>query len=197
MRFYPVDGIDRGNDARRKRDLGKIKVAMEEYYNDNKCYPSGAILVSLNSQSVCNTSVPQFPGLNPWPCDPSTNMPYLVTVDSSSGCPKWFKVFAELRNKNDKDIPSNWSSSIIHVGDPSQTYSSLQVNYGVSSTNVNWYDNVVDQSCNSSICFSKFISSGQCQASDVSGCVSDGVHECYLGATGCLPQCQVSSCGLP
>ena len=36
----PIALVNRGRDARRKKDLARIKTAFEEYYNDKGCYPN-------------------------------------------------------------------------------------------------------------------------------------------------------------
>lgn len=192
----PVSLTNRGTDARRKKDLGRIKVSLEEYYNDNKCYPSGALLATLNSVSSCNTSVVGFSQLSPWPCDPGTKIPYFLTVDSSSPCPKWFKLLALLQNNKDNEIPTGWASGIKHVGDPnSVTYTNLEVNFGVSSTNINWNDEVLSVGCLGewAQCLIK-VGTNSCNGADDSGCVAVPGTRCYKGECN-KPECEVSSCG--
>ena len=186
---------NRAFDARRKKDIGRIKVALEEYYNDHLCYPSGSDLVAINSDTNCNRSIANF-SLNPWPCDPATKAHYKVSVGPGLSCPKWFKVFALLQNKKDSEIPANWDSQIQHVGDPSATFSNGEVNFGSSSGNVTWSERVLGPGCNPAICNSQFLN-GDCNSNNSGlggGCHQSETTRCYM-QTGCgNPECEVSSC---
>lgn len=87
--------IFKGNDARRKSDLHKISVAVEEYEKDHDCYP-------LPSLVVCGST-----GLQPYidkiPCDPITNASYYYE-HQDAGCPGWFRFYSDLENNSDQDI---------------------------------------------------------------------------------------------
>jgi len=125
----PVALVGRANDAKRKKDLGRIKIAFEEYANDNNnCYPRQAMLDGLSCGSAGFASW----GINSWPCDPSRREPYVMLTGDEVNCPKWYKIFAKLDNKNDKDIVAGGSGSYPGlIG-----LSGDGVNYGVSSGNV-------------------------------------------------------------
>ena len=150
----PVGLIGKANDANRKKDLGRIKVAFEEYFNDKGCYPSGALLTSLNNDSNCQSSVFR-PWLGTWPCDPVSRKHYYVevgvdsVVNNQMPCPHWFKVMTNLENKEDPIIPFGWySKSVTHnYGDSTTNLTINQVNNGVSSDNIRWYDDNFDVSC--------------------------------------------------
>src|SRR5690606_1314839 len=59
----------KARDARRKDDLEKIRVAFEDYYNDNQCYPAPETLTSCGSAQLS-------PYLQSVPCDPVDKQPY-------------------------------------------------------------------------------------------------------------------------
>lgn len=82
--------ITKGRDAERKADLEKIKLALEDYYNDNDCYPVATWLV------ICGASL--SPYLKEIPCDPQTGDPYeYLPVASCAG----YRVLTALENQND------------------------------------------------------------------------------------------------
>ncbi len=63
-------GTNRARDAQRKTDLKNIKLAFEDYYNDNQSYPPVETLSDCGGDSL-------KPYLKTVPCDPSTGEPYL------------------------------------------------------------------------------------------------------------------------
>lgn len=116
--IFNASGIqNKARDAQRKKDLNRIKVALEEYFNDNGSYPDG--ITGWNIRSNCGKSISSFSYLNPWPCDP-TGQPYKIIVGIK---PNRFMVGAMLEYKKDKDIING---------------TGLGVNYGVSSSNILW-----------------------------------------------------------
>lgn len=88
--------VFKGNDAKRKADINKIGIALEEYEKDNNCYP-------LPSLVVCK---PNNNGLTPYlnniPCDPITKTSYFYETDGNLSCPRWYRIYASL--ENDKDV---------------------------------------------------------------------------------------------
>jgi len=87
--------LGRSRDARRKADVEKIKIAFEEYYNDNGCYPPADILD--------NCEGPQLqPYLDKIPCDPFTGEPYLY-VPATNQC-SGYQLLTILEDNNDPDI---------------------------------------------------------------------------------------------
>lgn len=193
----PVAMIGKAKDARRKKDLNRIKVAFEEYFNDKDCYPTEAVLATLRLKSNCGSKTVFSPWLATWPCDPNGE-PYYVFTDGTS-CPRWFKLIVNLENESDGDIPEGWyeRTSSFLVGDG--TVQSDQVNYGTSSTNVFWYDRVMPVGCGGvgTGCFYR-TSGGNCNSSGVS-CVGSS---CYLqyrdpvggGIANCSELCRVDCC---
>jgi len=176
----PRSLTDRATDLARKKDLNKMRTAFEEYFNDKGKYPSFSDLNNWNVSGNCNKTVSEMSNyLNKWPCG-TGNTPYTIIVNTN-----WFKVVTNLGNKKDKDIPEGWY-------DGSRTYTTNfnknEVNYGVSSSNVLWYEGDISAACGS-ICL-KLNASGCNDAAGV-GCKSP--DNCYLG-TCSLVSCKVSSC---
>jgi len=88
--------IRKGNDAKRKADLDRIKVAVEEYEKDQNCYPQEVICTSGGTGLK--------PYLNVIPCDPRTHLSYDYEPDPSGVCAAWFRAYAKLENTADKSI---------------------------------------------------------------------------------------------
>jgi type II secretory pathway pseudopilin PulG len=104
----------KANDGKRKTDLHKIRIAIEEYEKDHDCYPLPALV-------VCNPGNGLVPYLSKIPCDPVTKVSYYYEYEDSS-CPKWFRVYSRLQNEKDID-------AINYIG-PGSAY-----NYYVESPN--------------------------------------------------------------
>jgi len=88
--------LSRGEDARRKADLAKLKVAFEDYYNDKNCYPPAALLQRCGSADLS-------PYVAKIPCDPRTKQPYPYYLDSTCG---WYALYTTLGDTNDPVIPT-------------------------------------------------------------------------------------------
>lgn len=86
--------IEKARDARRKSDLGKIKVVFEDYYNDNGCYPEQEILDDCGGAALA-------PRLNAVPCDPATGQPYVYVPESEC---KGYRIYASLEKGDDPVI---------------------------------------------------------------------------------------------
>lgn len=177
----PAAMIGRARDAQRKKDIGKIKVALEEYYNDRGCYPQQAVVEAIDCGSDSFN-----PWLSKWPCDP-TGGKYVIGMDDSD-CPKYYRVLTNLENKSDSDVPDGWYEKtwVAHYGDGLADRDT--VNFGVSSTNVKWYDELISPDCNTPW--------PQCYRLTSDGCTSwsGGPHADAYVHHDCLPQCRVSCC---
>jgi len=88
--------IGRARDSERKSDLEKIKVAFEDYYNDNECYPPAGVLSDCDGTSLS-------PYLSSIPCDPSSNDPYKYYALQGNNC-GGFRVLTSLYDKNDTAV---------------------------------------------------------------------------------------------
>lgn len=184
---------DQGFDARMKKDLQRIKVAFEEYYNDNGCYPTNDQISDwrLEDKSSCGTAISAFPQLRPWVCSPRGDPYQIATEDTDDDCPSWFKVYANLGNRHDGDIPEGWYDSA-HSFILSGGFSGEDYNYGVSSTNVRWYERVLPDECLGSVNCAYRAMDGNCNdASD--GCPNAFGSECFVDSN-CSANCAVKSC---
>lgn len=94
--WYFRGQIFKGNDAKRKGDLHKIQVAVEEYEKDNNCYP-------LPSLMVCDPGIGLKPYVPKIPCDPTTSASYFYEHEDST-CPGWYRIYTSLENEADPDI---------------------------------------------------------------------------------------------
>jgi prepilin-type N-terminal cleavage/methylation domain-containing protein len=114
--------IAKGRDSRRKADLNRIQNALEDYLNDNNCYPP---------ELDCGDSF--SPWLSTVPCDPISNTQsnyfYSVDTPTNPGCKKWYKIYAKLENYKDPVIEK--------VGCAAGCGPSDFYNYWVSSPNIN------------------------------------------------------------
>lgn len=179
MTINPIAMMQRATDARMKKDLSRIRVAFEEYRSDKKTFPNDLapdfLVTKLMTKTNCGTGV-FAPWLNSWPCDPH-GVPYQIMIDSG---PKrqWFKVLTKLDNKKDTDIPKGREQSTF--------------NYGVSSTNVLWYDlagcGLVYRE-DGQQCFGGAV--GYCGPTDNNGCFGE---RCFVDVD-CTDYCRVQCCG--
>ena len=92
-----IGQIAKGNDAKRKADLDRIKVATEEYEKDHNCYPPANLVVCENGGAGLK------PYLNLIPCDPVTHQSYAYEPGPGA-CGGWFRAYAKLQNTADKSI---------------------------------------------------------------------------------------------
>jgi Tfp pilus assembly protein PilE len=88
--------IPRAADAKRKGDIEKIKVAFEDYYNDNNCYPDPGVIENCGSEDFS-------PYLSTVPCDPSTKTPYFYEPKSTNKC-EGYRLLTILRYESDPEI---------------------------------------------------------------------------------------------
>lgn len=106
----------KGFDARRKSDLAKLKIALEDYYNDKRCYPTKALM------SRCGLTDLR-PYLDRVPCDPASKLPYGYVADAAC---TYYGIFTSLQDTNDPVIKQLNCSPTCAAG---KTY-----NYGVTNS---------------------------------------------------------------
>lgn len=87
--FKPWTQEAKARDARRKSDLQKLKSPLEDYYNDNDCYPVD--LQTLADEGYIS-EVPQ---------DPGTDEDYTYTSDPNCN---WYRIYVSLEFANDSEI---------------------------------------------------------------------------------------------
>ncbi len=191
--FNSAGVFNKARDARRKKDIGRIKVAFEEYYSDKGCYPSVGIGSSLMDQLNCGSRIVFNPWLSPWQCDPG-RIPYQIVVETPfpviiDNCSKWFKILTKLENQSDTDIPPGWNQG---AGWEYRTLggnsTAETANFGVSSPNVVWSDYRANPEC--AAYGGCYYQPGVEICNAIAGCVGPN---CYLGI--CKSSCLVSCCG--
>ena len=92
------NSIDKARDAERKKDLKKIKLAMEDYYNDHGEYPPDGSLNDCDGDSL-------MPYLKQIPCDPTSGEPYLyLTYPGGGDTSQGYRVLTKLDNKADPAV---------------------------------------------------------------------------------------------
>lgn len=91
--------LPKARDGRRKADLQEIKVSLEDYYNDNQCYPQNCALSGCAQE------------LNGYikgevPLDPGNDTPYIyVTYPNSQGVDcGGYRILTALEMSEDPDI---------------------------------------------------------------------------------------------
>jgi type II secretory pathway pseudopilin PulG len=184
--FVVINPVAKGRDSQRKKDLNRIKQAFEEYFNDKGYYPLD--VNNWNIKSNCHSSNINFSQyLSPWPCDPNGN-PYVIIAEKNK-----FRVMVNLENKKDEKIPKDWyvRTDLLLTG-----VTKNKVNYGVSSSNILWYENYISPDCDTNSCLKS--SSNGCDSAG-SGCGGDDNDDCFYKSIGgggdCLSKCQISCCG--
>lgn len=112
--------LAKGRDARRKADLNKLQKILEDYLNDENCYPDNL---------TCGVSF--TPYLSQVPCDPVNNIyyNYFYSYDDGLTCRKWYKIYSKLENTKDPIIE--------RMGCASGCGPSGNYNYWISSPNMN------------------------------------------------------------
>lgn len=112
--------IAKARDGRRKADLAKIQKALEDYMNDENCYPDNL---------DCGVSFEPY--LSTIPCDPINNAyyNYFYSYNGEETCKSWYKIYAKLENTKDPIIEK--------VGCAAGCGPSANYNYWVASPNMN------------------------------------------------------------
>jgi prepilin-type N-terminal cleavage/methylation domain-containing protein len=102
--------IFKGNDAKRKGDIHKIQLALEEYEKDHDCYPPSTLV-------SCNPGTGLVPYLNRVECDPATKTSYFYEPENET-CPSWYRIHANLENLQDADINNPGGTFNFYTGSP-------------------------------------------------------------------------------
>ncbi|KUK79548.1 MAG: Type II secretion system protein G [Microgenomates bacterium 39_7] len=94
VHINPLRERNRATDSRRKADLDRISIALEEFYSDNDCYPT---------LERFNLSGGLQPYLSETPRDPDTNKSYFYSPQDLD-CPQYYRIYANLRWQDDPVI---------------------------------------------------------------------------------------------
>jgi len=138
--FNPLEKRDRAVDSRRKSDLDRLAVALEDYYGDNNCYPDELLCTPADKSDDLK------PYLGTIPCDPATGESYYYEPEDVD-CPQYYRIYTDLKWEDDPQVAE--------VGCQYGCGPDYAYNYGVSSPNVslegasscsNWW------ACQSDVC---------------------------------------------
>lgn len=99
----PMFQLAKARDSRRKTDLKRISIALEDYAGDNPCYPS-----LIYQENECLPSGEIGPYLSKIPCDPLTGEQY--PYSSPDGCSQ-FALYAALELEN--TISYGWGNYVL------------------------------------------------------------------------------------
>ena len=116
--------VQKGNDAQRKRDLKEIKIAFEDYYSDQGCYPPADALSQCGGTNL-------NPYLKQIPCDP-LGQAYLYLPESGvtgSTC-GGYRILTQLQNTNDPSIEQVGCPG--GCGVPEEIEDPASYNYGIA-----------------------------------------------------------------
>ncbi len=98
---FILPSLNRGRDGRRKADLQRISIALEEYYNNKLSYPAAI--------SSCGKNTEISDVLNDVPCEVNTSIPYLYIAEPT-GCDAEavkcyaYRLLTDLSYDKDPDI---------------------------------------------------------------------------------------------
>jgi hypothetical protein len=127
------------------------------------------------------------------PCGPNKTIYEIVIINYSNT----YKVLTNLDNKKDKDIPVGWYEVGNYPGFSQERKE--EVNYGVSSTNILWYEQDFDPSCGLDCIKCLGLDQENCEGIINGTCVSGFGIQCYTGdpKTGCARSSCCSGSGCP
>lgn len=86
--------LSKRRDNQRKADLHNMKIAFEDYNNDNDTYPPVNMIQSCNSTAIA-------PYMKKVPCDPKTKAAYSYILSADG---QGYQLYTLLENTNDADV---------------------------------------------------------------------------------------------
>ncbi|HEV2339286.1 MAG TPA: type II secretion system protein [Patescibacteria group bacterium] len=126
----PLEQIQKGQDAQREHDLKSIQAALDTYLNDTGCYPTSLVFGQQwkAGGAIYMAKVPQDGA-----CNASQKNCYRYEVDTTSNCPQWNILFANLTSNlaHNNPCPLATRPSCMPVN-----YSTTQINYCIISGNL-------------------------------------------------------------
>ncbi|MFZ2200062.1 MAG: prepilin-type N-terminal cleavage/methylation domain-containing protein [Microgenomates group bacterium] len=128
--FGLTSNLAKSRDSKRKADLDRIKIALEDYYGDKGEYPTQDLLSTCDTESL-------KPYLSNIPCDPKTQKPYCYIYDTDS-IGQNYRLLASLENSSDPIIETiGCNISPIFCGYETECilYGN-SYNYGIASSNI-------------------------------------------------------------
>lgn len=140
--------VDKARDADRKKDLKDIKIAFENYYNDNECYPPAESLETCDSTALA-------PYLSQVPCDKlGQSYLYLPVANTQGPTSGGYRVLTQLAILNDPMIEQ--VGCPLGCGNlPEEVENPERYNYGIAEgVPLDQTSFVVDQDdCGSTTCY--------------------------------------------
>lgn len=124
--------LSKARDAQRKDDLEELRVAFEDYYNDNGCYPD------FSKFEVCGSEELR-PYLRSVPCDPADDFPYRYFSLGGNEC-RGYRVLVQLENTNDPNIESMGCDAVNGC-----YYEDFSYNFGIAMGGTLTGDNWVEE----------------------------------------------------
>lgn len=127
--FAVTQNLARSRDGKRKSDLDRIKIALQESYDDNNVYPDATVLNDCGGSTL-------RPYLSIIPCDPKLKSAYCY-LRLNNG--QSFRVFARLENDEDQiiqDLGCNTSDPYCGYEEECSSVGYSGFNYGVSSGDI-------------------------------------------------------------
>lgn len=133
LSYINSSSLKRSRDSKRKDDLARLKVAVEEYYNDHGEYPPPEMLADCGGSSLS-------PYINPMPCDPASKSPYLYApYPDTEDRKKGFRIYAPLEWTGDDTIDTigcrggcGLSDELVIYYGAAGRWRASDFNYGVS-----------------------------------------------------------------
>ena len=125
--FNPLRGRDKAIDSRRKSDLDRLKISMEDYYGDKGCYPTPYPSPAPALPCGGDTDSEFHLYLGTIPCDANTGQAYSYNPEDVD-CPSYYRIYTKLSWQDDPQIAA--VGCRLGCG-PDSVY-----DYGVSSPNV-------------------------------------------------------------
>lgn len=93
LTLNPARQINKALDAKRQQDLQSVKIALDTYYNDTKCYPQQ---VPFGQEWKVNSTIYMKKVPQDTKCVNGSGMCYVYTTDTGSACPQWNVLFSKL-----------------------------------------------------------------------------------------------------
>jgi len=120
--------MEKAYDTTRKDHFKKFRIAFEDYYSDNECYPTLEVWDGCTCGGSCLS-----PYMDSFLCDPNTKLPYFyypfTDAEENPDTCMGYRLYTKLRNTGDPDIRYVGCSPVLGCGDgpPLSSY-----NYGIS-----------------------------------------------------------------
>jgi prepilin-type N-terminal cleavage/methylation domain-containing protein len=111
--------LSKARDAQRKDHMEDLRVAFEDYYNDNECYPDLEMLSNCGGSDLS-------PYLKEIPCDPQDELPYVGSSFGDDWC-DGYRVLVQLENVTDPSIERIGCNAVTGCEYIDPTY-----NYGIA-----------------------------------------------------------------